>query len=140
MLPAYAELHCRSNFSFLHGASHPEELVARAHELGYAALAITDECTLAGVVRAHGAARQCGLHLIVGAEIALSPVNKIIQGDWNWHANRNVLDGRSAWHNYRGKARYNMLFGDSHVEFFEFPKETPNWIFDPKPDPGFRWW
>jgi error-prone DNA polymerase len=73
MLPAYAELHCRSNFSFLHGASHPEELVARAHELGYAALALTDECTLAGVVRAHCAARQCGLHLIVGAEIALSP-------------------------------------------------------------------
>lgn len=74
------------------------------------------------------------------SEIALSPVNKIIQGDWNWHANRNVLDGRSAWHNYRGKSLYNMLFGDSHVEFFEFPKETPNWIFDPKPDPGFRWW
>jgi error-prone DNA polymerase len=73
MLPAYAELHCRSNFSFLRGASHPEELVERAHALGYAALAITDECTLAGVVRAHGAARQCGLHLVIGAEIALSP-------------------------------------------------------------------
>ena len=52
MLPAYAELHCRSNFSFLTAASHPEELVARAAELGYAALAITDECSLAGVVRA----------------------------------------------------------------------------------------
>jgi len=57
-LPAYAELHCRSNFSFLTGASHPEELVARAHELGYTALAITDECSFAGVVRAHGEARQ----------------------------------------------------------------------------------
>jgi len=45
-LPAYAELHCRSNFSFLTGASHPEELVVRAYELGYTALAITDcECT-----------------------------------------------------------------------------------------------
>ena len=53
MLPGYAELHCRSNFSFLRGASHPEELVGRAHALGYAALAITDECSLAGVVRAH---------------------------------------------------------------------------------------
>ncbi|HET7524543.1 MAG TPA: error-prone DNA polymerase, partial [Burkholderiaceae bacterium] len=72
-LPAYAELHCRSNFSFLTGASHPEELVARAHELGYAALAITDECSLAGVVRAHGEAKRLGLHLIVGAEMRLAP-------------------------------------------------------------------
>ena len=72
-LPAYAELHCRSNFTFLTGASHPEELVARAHELGYTALAITDECSLAGVVRAHGQAKRLGLHLIVGAEMRLAP-------------------------------------------------------------------
>ena len=72
MLPAYAELHCRSNFSFLVGASHPEELVARARALGYAALAITDECSLAGVVRAHAEARRQGLHLIVGAEMRLA--------------------------------------------------------------------
>ena len=52
-LPAYAELCCFSNFSFLQGASHPEELVARAHALGYSALAITDDCSMAGVVRAH---------------------------------------------------------------------------------------
>ena len=70
-LPGYAELHCRSNFSFLSGASHPEELVARAHALGYAALAITDECSLGGVVRAHAEARRLGLHLIVGAEMVL---------------------------------------------------------------------
>ena len=72
MLPAYAELHCRSNFSFLSAASHPEELVSRAAQLGYAALAITDECSLAGVVRAHGAARQLGVHLVVGAEMQLT--------------------------------------------------------------------
>jgi error-prone DNA polymerase len=71
--PAYAELHCRSNFSFLTGASHPEELVMRAHEQGYAALAITDECSLAGVVRAHGEAKRLELHLIVGAEMRLAP-------------------------------------------------------------------
>ncbi|HQL55835.1 MAG TPA: PHP domain-containing protein, partial [Phycisphaerae bacterium] len=53
---AYAELHCLSNFSFLRGASHAEELVARAAELGYAALAITHRNSLAGVVRAHVAA------------------------------------------------------------------------------------
>lgn len=65
----YAELHCLSNFTFLRGASHAEELVARARELGYAALAITDECSLAGVVRAHVAAKECSLKLIVGSEI-----------------------------------------------------------------------
>ncbi|RIK45782.1 MAG: error-prone DNA polymerase, partial [Chloroflexi bacterium] len=72
MLPAYAELHCRSNFSFLTGASHPEELVQRAHALGYAALAITDECSLAGVVRAHAEAKRVGLHLIVGTEMRVT--------------------------------------------------------------------
>src|SRR5512145_1115522 len=68
---AYAELHCVSNFSFLRGASHPEELVARAAQLGYAALAITDECSMAGVVRAHLAAREHGIRLIVGSELRL---------------------------------------------------------------------
>ena len=58
LLPAYAELHCLSNFSFLRGASHPEELVERAKSQGYAALALTDECTLAGAVRAHLAAKD----------------------------------------------------------------------------------
>jgi len=69
--PGYAELHCLSNFTFLRGASHPEELVARAAALGYAALALTDECSLAGVVRAHVAARAHGLALLVGSEVAL---------------------------------------------------------------------
>jgi error-prone DNA polymerase len=68
---AYAELHCLTNFSFLRGASHPEELVARAVELGYAALAVTDECSVAGAVRAHVAAREHGLKLIVGSEFRL---------------------------------------------------------------------
>ena len=70
-LPAYAELHCLSNFTFLRGASHPQELVERAHGLGYSALAITDECSVAGIVRAHLAAKACGLPLIVGAEFRL---------------------------------------------------------------------
>ncbi len=65
----YAELHARSNFSFLEGASHPDELVRRAAELGYCALAVTDRNSLAGVVRAHIAAKETGLQLIVGAQI-----------------------------------------------------------------------
>ena len=71
MLPAYAELHCLSNFSFLRGASHPEELVERAQALGYAALAITDECSVAGAVRAHLAAKDAGLPLVIGSEFTL---------------------------------------------------------------------
>jgi len=68
---AYAELHCVSNFTFLRGASHPRELVETASALGYTALAITDECSLAGVVKAHVAALDCGLPLIIGAEFQL---------------------------------------------------------------------
>ncbi|MDZ7937395.1 MAG: error-prone DNA polymerase [Rhodoferax sp.] len=66
--PDYAELHAISNFSFQRGASHPHELVARAHALGYRALALTDECSVAGVVKAHLAAKACGLQLLLGAE------------------------------------------------------------------------
>ena len=65
----YAELHCKTNFSFLEGASHPDELVYRAAELGYAALAITDRNSLAGVVRAHGTAKDLALKLLIGAEL-----------------------------------------------------------------------
>lgn len=66
---SYAELHCYSNFSFLRGASHPEELVVQAARLNYQALAITDECSLAGVVRAHVAAKEQGIKLIIGSEL-----------------------------------------------------------------------
>lgn len=65
----YAELHCKTNFSFLEGASHPDELVNRAAELEYAALAITDRNSLAGVVRAHAAAKVLHFKLLIGAEI-----------------------------------------------------------------------
>lgn len=79
-LPAvgYAELHCKTNFSFLSGASHPDELVIRAAELGYQALAITDRNSLAGVVRAHGAAKQVGLKLLIGAEITPSDAPAVV--------------------------------------------------------------
>jgi error-prone DNA polymerase len=69
---AYAELQTTTNFSFLRGGSHPQELVAQAKALGLAALAVTDHNTLAGVVRAHVAAKQAGLPLIVGARLDFS--------------------------------------------------------------------
>src|SRR5690606_38057113 len=69
--PAYAELHCLSDFTFLRGAASAEELFERAARCGYEALAITDECSLAGIVRARDAAKITGLHLVVGAEFRL---------------------------------------------------------------------
>ncbi|MEL1264442.1 error-prone DNA polymerase [Pseudoxanthomonas putridarboris] len=71
-LPAYAELHCLSDFSFLRGAASAEDLFARAQRCGYEALAITDECSLAGIVRAWEAARATGLKLVVGSEFTLT--------------------------------------------------------------------
>ena len=100
MFPSYAELHCLTNFTFLRGASHPEELVERAAQLGYSALAITDECSLAGVVRAHVAAKEHGLKLIVGAEFTLPPhprpriesgAGSLSQGEKEFSALRVVL-------------------------------------------------
>ena len=72
-LPAYAELSTSSHFSFLRGASAPESLVAQAAALGYHALALTDECSLAGIVRAHVEAKKIALKLLVGSELRLTP-------------------------------------------------------------------
>ncbi len=80
-MTAYAELHALSNFTFLRGASHPEELVETAASLGYEALAITDECSVSGVVRAHMAAKEGGLgnlKLIVGSEFCLETSLKLV--------------------------------------------------------------
>jgi len=77
-LPPYAELHCISNFTFLRGASHPQELVERASILGYSAIAITDECSVAGVVRAYMAAKLLQLKLLIGAEFRLACGLKLV--------------------------------------------------------------
>ncbi len=77
-LPDYAELHCLSNFSFLRGASHPDELIGQAAKQGYRALALTDECSLAGIVRAHQAAKRHGLKLIAGSEMTTVDGLKLI--------------------------------------------------------------
>ena len=74
----YAELHCLTNFTFLRGASHPHEMVGQAVELGYEALAITDECSVAGVVRAHVAAKGQQLKLIIGSELRLTCGMKLV--------------------------------------------------------------
>src|SRR5918997_319852 len=68
----YAELDVTTNFSFLRGASHPDELVYRAAELGYRAVAVTDCNSLAGVVRMHEAAKEAGLKLLVGCRLVFT--------------------------------------------------------------------
>ncbi|MGI9308648.1 MAG: PHP domain-containing protein, partial [Gammaproteobacteria bacterium] len=79
MSSRYAELHALSNFTFLRGASHPEELVETAAKLGYEALAITDECSMSGIVRAHSAAKEFGLRkLIIGSEFKLQSCRKLV--------------------------------------------------------------
>jgi error-prone DNA polymerase len=76
--PRYAELQVTTNFSFLRGASHGEELVAQAHALGLEAIAVTDRNTLAGVVRAHLSAKELGLKLIVGARLDLQDAPSLL--------------------------------------------------------------
>src|SRR5690606_14579430 len=77
-LPPYAELHCLSHFSFQRGASSAQELFERAKKLGYAALAITDECSLAGIVRALEASEETGVPLIVGSELTLTDGTRLV--------------------------------------------------------------
>jgi prepilin-type N-terminal cleavage/methylation domain-containing protein/prepilin-type processing-associated H-X9-DG protein len=77
---------------------------------------------------------------IKSTDIAKSPSNKILQGDWTWHGNRDPNNALAIWHNYRGKRVFVMLFGDGHVENFIFPPELAQWDFAPSPDPKFRWW
>ncbi len=74
----YAELHCLSNFTFQRGASHAEELFERAEKLGYKALAITDECSLSGIVRALDASKGSTVKLIVGTEVRLADGIKLV--------------------------------------------------------------
>ena len=75
------------------------------------------------------------------SDIARSPSNKLVSGDWPWWADRDKTDLFSQWHNYKGQYRFNVLFGDSHTAFFSFPLDTYKWNYTgPKPDPSFTWW
>ena len=90
---AYAELHCISNFTFLRGASFPEELVERAEALGYSAIAITDECSLSGVVKAHMAAKERRIKLIIGSEFVLqAAAAEALQDEQTIRKNRDALN------------------------------------------------
>ena len=74
------------------------------------------------------------------SEVRTSPVNKIICGDWPWHANRTITDPRAEWHNEKGKRYENMLYGDGHTQYYHFPEQMDNWFTSPPPDSSFTWW
>ena len=118
VLPAYAELHCLSAFSFLRGASNPDELVERAEELGYTALALTDECSLAGVVRAHVQLRRMEspqLQFIVGSEFLVrgeddAPLFKLVLLPVNMNGYGNLSQFITRLRRESPKGRYRLLW------------------------------
>jgi prepilin-type N-terminal cleavage/methylation domain-containing protein len=69
-----------------------------------------------------------------------SPVNKLVRGDWLWHANRGNVDPKSVWHNFRGQSLSVMLHADGHAKSYLFPPDMKNWAVSPPPDPNFSWW
>ena len=75
---SYAPLWCKSNFSFLEGASHAEELVEEAHRVGIGSIAITDRDGVYGMVRAHMKARELGVHLVCGAQVSIAPPDSLL--------------------------------------------------------------
>jgi error-prone DNA polymerase len=104
---AYAELHCRSNFSLLDGGSHPEELIARAKELELAAIAITDRDGLYGAVRFSQAAKEEGIEAIIGAELTLGDGARIVAlvQDARGYANLSRMISRAHLDHPRGAPR-----------------------------------
>jgi prepilin-type N-terminal cleavage/methylation domain-containing protein len=76
------------------------------------------------------------------SEIARSPSNKLIQGDWPWWTSRDKNDPWSQWHNYKGQWRYNVIYGDTHVDYFQMPAIVAQWEYanSPPPDPNYTWW
>jgi error-prone DNA polymerase len=120
-VPDYAELHCCSSFSFLKGASMPEELVERSVALGYSALAITDECSMAGVVRAHAEAKKTGLHLLLGSEFVLEDGLRLVCLAMNREGYGNLCELITLARQRSAKGAYHITRAD-----FESCPEAPH--------------
>ena len=113
----YAELHCKTNYSFLEGASHPEELVQEAYAQNYAALAITDRESLAGMVAAHVAAEKHGLKILVGAEMHPSDAPAVLL----WAPDRKAY-GRLC--RLITKGRFNAEKGSCYLTFADIAEHA----------------
>ena len=110
----YSELHCFTNFSFLKGASHPEEMVQQAAALGYQALAITDECSVAGVVRAHVEARRHNIKLIIGTDVITEEQLHLVILAPTRRAYGQLCTLISRARNRREKGQYQLRVNDLH--------------------------
>ncbi|MDO5371797.1 PHP domain-containing protein, partial [Paracoccus sp. (in: a-proteobacteria)] len=134
MPPAYAELGARSNFSLLHGASHPAELVLTARALGHAGLGICDSNSLAGIVRGHVAAREAGLPYVVGARLVLDDGSAFLV----WPTDR-ASYGRLTGLLSRGRMRSPK--GECQIRRDEMAEHAREWclatIPPRQPDPDF---
>ena len=114
VLPDYAELRCLSSFSFLRGASHPEELVERAVALDYRALALVDECSLAGVVRAHVAAKKHRFKLLIGSQFQVrcdAPFTLVVLA-CNLNGYGNLCEFITRLRRSAPKGTYRLMVGD----------------------------
>lgn len=140
-LPDYAELHCLSNFSFLRGASHAEELVARAMELDYTALAITDECSFAGSVRAHLAAKAAGMKLIHGTELRLADGMRLVLLAQNREGYGNLAALVTLGRRRAAKADYHLTRNDlAGWNGGGVPDCLCLWLAPPQPDDADARW
>jgi len=109
----YAELHCLSNFSFQRGASSARELFERAKRLRYGALAITDECSLAGIVRALEASKETGVKLIVGTEVQLADGPKLVLLAQNQDGYSDICRLITTGRRRSGKGEYHVMRSDA---------------------------
>ncbi|MDO5055965.1 MAG: error-prone DNA polymerase [Lautropia sp.] len=136
-LPDYAELHCLSDFSFLRGAASAAQLFRRAQECGYRALAITDECSLAGIVRAFEASRDTGVPLIVGSEFRLADGLRLVLLVED-------LQGYEALCALITQARRAAPKGHYHLQRHDLVRPLPGllclWLPGPHPDPAEAAW
>ena len=132
--PAYAELHCLSDFTFLRGASSAAQLFERARACGYQALAITDECSLAGIVRAFEASRNTGVPLIVGSEFRLVDGTRfvlLVQDQAGYEALCSLITtGRRA----AGKGCYRLTREDFTRPGLDLSGLLCLWLPSPHPD------
>lgn len=131
----YTELQVTTNFSFLRGASHPDELVEQAATLGYRAIAITDRNTFAGIVRAHSAAKAAGIRLIVGVRLDLLDGPSLLAYPTNKEA-YSLLSNLLTVGNLRAeKGECHLYKSDVYehskgVKFIAIPPDTLNPVFD----------
>ena len=138
MGPQYAELHCLSNFSFQRGASSAKELFERAHAHGYQALAITDECTMAGIVRAWQAAKEVGLALVVGSEMRIDAGPKVVLLAQNLAGYQALCRLITLARRRAAKGEYQLLRAD----FGEVQRDglLALWVPEPVPDLAHGHW